>query len=196
MSLPVITNVYRCTLPWIAADGVAPVNVFHVKSATAETASAVGTAIGTLLGSVAHLFASTYSAYQLNTVEVLPLDGSSATEPSSFSTTGGGATGSPIPSSAALVKFGTGLRGSAHRGRLYLGPVGESAVSAGQLDDTPRSQMQTAWDAFWGELIGGTPSLELCVASYKHASAAVITSLLVETPLGTQRRRQDQVSGS
>ena len=43
--LPVISNVYRCTLDWNPAHGVTPRNVFHVLSEASSTATLVGAAV-------------------------------------------------------------------------------------------------------------------------------------------------------
>ena len=48
--------------------------------------------------------------------------------------------------------------------------------------------MQTAWNTFLAAM--STAGVKLCVASYKYATQTEVTTLLVESPLGTIRRRQ------
>jgi hypothetical protein len=48
--------------------------------------------------------------------------------------------------------------------------------------------MQTEWDAFVAQLL--SDNNPLVVASYKLASSANVTSEVVESETGTQRRRQ------
>jgi len=125
-------------------------------------------------------------------VDVTPLDGTSATAdyatglPAKWK---GGVTAGDViqPQTAVVVKLLTAVRGRSYRGRIFLPFVADSVTSPGILASGTQGTMQTAWTTFFGALT--TDSWELVVASYKHSSATAVTSVLVESQVGTQRRR-------
>lgn len=194
MPLPIIANVFRVTLDWARADGIAPRNVIHVEDpAHGRSEGDVGTAIGAQLGAIGHQFDCVSSLYVLGSVNVLKLDGSSASVNVPFSATSGQASGDVMPAVAGVLSLRTDQRGPQGRGRLYLGPMGEGVQSAGVLSPTVVSAMATAWETFRTNLGTLTPPLPWVVASYKHAVARDILSVTMDSLVGTQRRRQDQL---
>lgn len=66
-------------------------------------------------------------------------------------------------------------------------------MAAGILDSTVQSQMQSAWDTFHAACTAASPSVDLSVISRKFESASLVGGLLVESAMGTQRRRQTQL---
>ena len=193
MSLPVITDVWRVTLLWGSYGGVTPRNVFHVYCAGGAADTQVAAALTTALNAHQDMWDAVSTDYSLDSFDLLGLDGASSTSKHMISATTGSATGDTIPSSAALVKFTTGRRGPRNRGRMFLGPVGEGAVSGGYLQNPTLGNVQTAFNGFLAALGAGSTALALVVASYKHASFALVTSVVVENKLGTMRRRQQQL---
>lgn len=189
--LPVIADTYRVTLNWSNYNGVTPRNVFHVRAASSSEPE-VAVTIGPLFGD--SMFQAMSSGQVLTSITVIALDGISASYEYPLPTeVGGGASGDTIPASAAIVKLGTDTRGPRGRGRVFLGPVCESAQSSGFLNDDPQSTMQTAWMAFVTAMADATPAMSLVVASYVHADENLVTALRVEGLVGTQRRRQEQL---
>lgn len=192
--LPVIANVFRVSMPWQGGI-VHPVNVFHVKSATSSTASDVGDAIDeALLGLTGDPWNSIHEDYTCPTLEIIELDGASATFAKNLDhIPQGAATGPEVPNTCGVVSFHTDQRGSRGRGRMYVGPVGEDIINDGELQPSNAADMLTGWEELITNLPSSTPSLQLVIASYVHADSHQVTSVRVDNILGTQRRRQDQL---
>lgn len=198
--LPVIPNTFRVSLIWNLTNPVhVPVNVIHIRATS--TGVTPGGVMSGLEGSVtANMWASVWSAVGINTVNIIPLDGTSAT--STFTTSGGAkwsgaVAGEGTPQVAALIKLGTGLRGRNHRGRVYLPYTAEGANGGGILIAPYQANLQTGWSTFQTNLnaLGPVP-LELGVASYMRdhggtgASFQKATAITAELYTATQRRRQ------
>lgn len=195
--LPTIANVYRVTFNWSAVDGVTPRNVIHLHAASSNEAS-LGANIDTAIAAMAspsHMFHACNDAQVCADVDILKLDGTSATVnyPLATHLTGGQGSGQIIPQGCALVSFHTIFRGPAHRGRVYVGPIAESAQSNGVVDSTSRGLMLAAWNAFHASGLGSSPGFDLAVASYVHASWASVATIRVDSIAATQRRRINQL---
>jgi hypothetical protein len=76
---------------------------------------------------------------------------------------------------------------------MYIGPIRETAQIDGHTDPTGQGNVLAGFGNFQNELEGSTPVVTLVVASYRLAEAHTVTSFRVDTPLGTQRRRQQQL---
>lgn len=191
--LPVIANVFRVTWKWQISTnpGVNGENVLNFRAVPGpSTPLALFTALD------AHTTNNQFAALQANAnifeVDIIPLDGVGATQTFHYtSAKGGSVTGDYTVQTAALLTLRTDFRGPRHRGRLYLPFVGEGGTSDGVLDPTAQATMNTAWQAFVTAMDGA--GFPLVVASYKHADANPVTSQLVETVTGTQRRRVDRL---
>jgi len=196
--LPVIANVFRLTTRWTSSAGGLAENVMHFLAA-ASTANDVSTDFA---ASITQTMWGPVSAQAwMPSYDVIKLDGSAATVSftggSSGKWQGGGGNTDPEVAPAALVKMQTGLRGQANRGRIYLPFVAEGQAGNGALAGAIVTSTQTAWDAFLAAMTaaGDLP----VVASYDRlgggagAHATVIVKYVVETILGTQRRRQTRL---
>lgn len=191
MPLPVISNVYRVSLNWHHATLGNAVNVLHIQAA-AVTSAAVAAAIDANV--TANMWAQVSQSAVVTSVQVIRLDGSAGTytlATSGAKWTGNGGVGDVIPNNAEVISLGTGLRGPAHRGRLYLPFVTEAAQANGSI--VGAATTQTAWNAFFTAMTGG--AWLLVVASYLHSSAAIVTSITVKPFVATQRRRLDRLKG-
>lgn len=191
--LPVISNVYRISPRWLGTNP--PANVFHVRSAAPQTASVIGAAIGSALSGVAlDIYSGVVNTYSFTSVDVLPLDGTSATVTVPLGVTVAGAgSGDPIREAAFVVSLHTAQRGSRGRGRQYVGPLVEAEQSAGIALPARTAILTTGWLGFKTNLAAGTPSLELVIASYVHADAHPVTSIRTDSVIGVQRRRLDRI---
>jgi hypothetical protein len=139
----------------------------------------------------------------ISEISVTPLDGVSGTFihlTGSGSRFAGGQAGDFSPASAMLMKFVTGLRGRDNRGRIFLPFIGEPSMINGFVDETDRVAMQSAWRDFRTNLsVDATTPCEMVVASYDRlhggasAHATQVATIIAESPLGTQRRRQDRL---
>jgi hypothetical protein len=189
MSLPVISNVYRCTWNFTNTGSGIPAeahNVLHVRT-TSEDEAGIANAMNTLLnGASAQILYGISSNFLLESISVLKLDGTSGTVVTTVTGSGGIAGGDFISQGCYVASHRTGLGGPAHRGRTYMGPYPESAQSNGNLDFTGHD-VQGAWDDFRTGLSGD--GVEFVVASYKLASASGVISTSFSPHLFTQRRR-------
>lgn len=144
----------------------------------------------------ANMWAHTGTDVRIDQLTVTPLDGSGAsivhTVASASKWKGPETPGQTIPQASVIVKLNTDFRGRSYRGRVFLPWPLEAKCDSGRYDSAQAATQNTAWDTFIAAM--GTASHELGVASYKHASFALVTSHDVETYLGTQRRRQPRPS--
>lgn len=191
MALPVISNVFRCTWNWRHATKPSAHNILHVKSAgdVFDVANAWDNAFASQ-ANASHMGWAITNGYTLDDIDILPLDGVSGTTNHNIAatrTTSGGT--DSIYQGAAVVTLQTGLAGQSRRGRVFLGPVGESAQQDGVIASAGITVMQPAWNALLSGLLAWTTPAELQVASYKLADSEPVSSVVVRTYLGSQRRR-------
>jgi hypothetical protein len=190
MPLPVIDKTYRISAMWSDTNsGRTAVNVFHVRTPGVSTAVTVGSNI--LANVTQAMWDWAAGTCAIDKFVVLPLDGVTAgvevatARPAKCT---GGGLGESIPQVAGIVKFGTGLRGPAHRGRIFIPFVGEGEQSGGRLIDV--AAVAAAWAAFNTALAASTSAAVLVVASYKLGTASNVTTITAEPVTATQRRRQ------
>lgn len=141
-----------------------------------------------------NLFWPMLSTQTCTAFDILPLDGTSAAETHGVSAPWhGAATGECIPAAAYVLSLKTPIRGSAGRGRMFIGPIRETAQTDGFTDTTGRGNVVAGGANLQTALQAQSPVCELVVASYAHATANTVTSFRCDLPLGTQRRRQNQL---
>lgn len=189
-SLPVITDVFRVALTWHNASLPRPAaNVMHFRSATLNAEGVWGVLDADV---VTAMWDQTDANSAVVDVSVTPLDGTSVTfsaTPAGTKWKGGIGPGTDCtPQVASIVKLLTATRGRSYRGRVFLPFVSEDANDSGFLASATQVAMQSAWSTFLATAAGD--DLQLVVASYKHATAADVTVLQVESLLATQRDRQ------
>ena len=194
MPLPVIPDVFRVSMPWTGGV-VSPVNVLHVATTAPSNGSDVAQAFDDALAGLSqdpwHCLADVYLC---PVIDVLELDGTSATVAHTMGNIPqGGVTGEELPNCAGIVSLHTTERGSRGRGRQYVGPTTEPTVSFGSLDPAVAAFMFTGWTELIANLLGGALPLILGIASYVHANFHPVTSLRIDSIVGTQRRRLDQL---
>jgi hypothetical protein len=191
MPLPVIANTYRVALDYTdSATGQSATNVIHVRQASTDAIAIAGVVDAAAAINVMYQAPATASLEQ---IKCTPLDGSGSTHtriPTNAHWVGG-SSGDFIPGASVVVSYGTDLRGRSHRGRIYLPFVCESLQGDGSISSGTATIIREAWEATSGAIIAAGAAQ--VIASYKLASAADITSWLVLTGLGTQRRRQTRV---
>lgn len=189
-SLPVIANCYRVALNWVHSSGQHAENVMHFRR-LASTAAAVAALVDANV--TANMWNQLSSGAVVTSIDVTPLDGSSATV--RLATSGAKWTGSDagdfLVAPAALVSLRTGVRGRSYRGRVYRPFPGEVSVSNGVLSAGGVTASQTAWTTFVAAM--NTASCQLVVASYLHQTTADVTTAIVENVLATIRRRQTRL---
>jgi hypothetical protein len=127
--------------------------------------------------------------WAFSTVDILPLDGTSATNTRPVTAAGSLTSGDWIFGTAAVLTIKTPQRGSRGRGRVYLGPLAESKLTNGLLVDP--STCVGAWSAFLSDM--QSDGFNLGVASYVHADFHVASSLTMSIIPGQIRRRNDQL---
>lgn len=190
MPLPFIEGVHRVTLNWTGPNGTDAANVMHFQDGGTDAA-----ALWAILepNVVANMFNCVSHDAIITTVDILPLDGISATQSFNAPATAlwrGETVAEAVFATAAVVKLRTGERGRSKRGRIYLPYVAETAQVTGTVGIGALAAMQAAWDTFKANMLADDAPLG--VASYKLAVWTPLTTLLVEGALGTQRRRQSR----
>ena len=198
--LPVIPNVYRCTLNWRhTTTSQTAKNVIHLETTTSgHTPGQVFTTLDASV--VAGLWGTISNNAGVDSVDIIPLDGSTATTNWSTARTtkwvGNVADPSFAPQVSALIKLQTTFRGRHRRGRIYLPFTAELAFSNGNLGSGIVTPMQTAWTDFLASLATAAVPCHLTIAAYDRAhsgAGALSTNVFtatVETLTATQRRRQ------
>lgn len=191
-SLPVIAGAFRCTLNWAGgSSGNQSHNVIHVLSPTA-TVTQIVAALATAINANPATFSMMDSPVALESVSVLPLDGSSGTSvlapPVTVNVSTG--TGNLVPEAAIGVTFYTGLSGPRHRGRIFIGPLTEDNIANGLYVPT-LATVTNAWNSFLTSLRTALPGSVggLGVASYVHADINAVTLCSAHADLRTQVRR-------
>lgn len=203
--LPVIANTYRCAINWTHGSGQKASNVMHFR---APTLDAVGVANAIDSNVTTNMWNNVLAAATVTSLYVTKLDGVAA---SYIKTTSGakwsGTAGASdwAPNVASIVSFRTAKRGQRNRGRIYLPFQAETNTTAGVLPAGVAAN-QTAWNTFLTAM--ATATCSLVVASYGRSEyiknhqlvtavwtpeANDVTSIVVETTLGTQRRRQSRL---
>lgn len=194
--LPTIANCVRVTLNWSTSGGVRPHNVFHLITAS-EDGTAIGAALDDAFQDNPDAFQALDDSYNLETYSILPLDGSSATQEVVAATTGapitGGGSGELIPAAAAVLSFRTLQRGSRGRGRMFIGPVSEAALTDGQIVSSYLGAMVGSWELIDDALTASPIDASLGVASYVHGEVGGVSQISMRSPAGTMRRRQNQL---
>jgi hypothetical protein len=188
-ALPVIADVYRCTVHWANVAGGQPVealNVLHFRT-TEHDEEEISTILAANLAAHADEALRCLSvSFALRSIDVLPLDGSTATQTFSMDGTNGQGGSDYIPQGAVVVSLHTGIRGPKGRGRIYVGPCGEAEQNKGDLSGNAATTA-AGWNAIKTALDG--LELFLVVASYVHGVANGVSSISCDTRLRTQRRR-------
>lgn len=196
MPLPTIANCYRCSVHQTLGT-VDIWNVFHVHSEGTDTPADIGEI-------VANGWAGTDSFRAMQTddvnyieVNVLLLDGVSATVNTAWGTTGAAATGDggstgETSVSAMIFTAQTGLGGRSHRGRYFIAGVGHSYIDAEGTrwnNGSPTSVPGKCGNAFIGLVNAALDDGYVAVASYELADDFLVTNMLARPYMGTQRRR-------
>jgi hypothetical protein len=127
--------------------------------------------------------------WAFTSIDLLKLDGTSATSTKAVSAQGSLTSGDWANAVAGVISLKTPQRGARGRGRLFLGPVAESQISLGLLNSV--TSISVAWEAF--RVAMNAAGASLVVASYQHADQHAVTSLIMHTLPGTMRRRNDQL---
>ena len=194
MELPVIGNVFRCTVnQQLASFPMA--NVFHVFNSSSPSPDDVALAVAGSWAGTNSLTSVQSTGVAYLSVDVIPLDGATGSASVDFSTAphqGGQHAGEPVPPQvAATISVSTNGRGRSRRGRMYVGGIPLSYIDEDTLqwDLSSYGEILGAFDTFVGLLQDADPNLFFGVASYLHASFATATSWTLSPQTGTQRLR-------
>jgi hypothetical protein len=187
MALPVITGVWRCALLWDATDSSHAVNVMHVRGTELLYTDVRDAFVDNVQTGQ---FAGVSELAHVPTMQLTPLDGTSPTRELSVTGWVGEGGSDFIPQAAGIVKWNTDKRGRSYRGRNYLPYAPESGQSGGSWVGDTITVPQTAWELWLAGM--GSAGVDPVIASYKHATAELITSVTWEKELGTMRPRQER----
>jgi hypothetical protein len=143
---------------------------------------------------IANMIPSLHSAYVYDSCDTFDLgDPSAGGGTASGSATAGAAGASSAGTQVcAIATLKTALRGKSYQGRSFLSPVTAAAVASnGQtLDGGWRTLIQASYDGYMSDVAGGIgDDGKLVIASPTLGTYEDVTSILVRSYLGTQRRR-------
>lgn len=192
--LPTIGNAVRVTLNWSSNLGITPRNVMHLITASADEQE-IGEAIEAAAVTNVDMFQAIDDAFTLISLSILLLDGTTPTYEYTLVSDDvkGGGSGEQIPAAAAVLSMRTSQRGPRGRGRLYLGPVSEAALTDGRISESYRVAMVNSWDDFQDDLVASPIVASIGVASYAHAEINGVNTFSMRQAAGTLRRRQNQL---
>lgn len=187
MTLPIIPFCFRCVFHWNSLGGADhAVSVQHFSSpdlALDSVAAAIDASVQT------HQFEGLTDDTIAETVDVTPLDGTTATQTFGLNNWhGSSGSGDPLIGQAIMVEGQTGIRGPSNRGRLFLPSPVESVVTTGELILANANEIAAAWNDYQTALIAA--DLAMGVASYTLQVFNPYVSFKVPTRLGRIRRRQ------
>lgn len=188
MPLPTITDVYRCAIQSGGA-GIADsaVNVVHLKTTTLSLAD-LNTALQNRWAAAFRQFIPTLWAW--DQVSITPLNGS-ATVNFPWTDDQPSSTQACLPLQVACcVSWRTGIAGRSHRGRSYIGPLGNNFTDP-SVPDRISATPFAAIDGNAASLITGLASDDatLVVASYTLATADEVTNNVTNPRICTVRKR-------
>jgi hypothetical protein len=201
--LPVISKTARVALRWTeSGTGQTAVNVIHIGwTPSAMTPALIFEALQDAM--TASMWENTVGTASITDIDVTILDGTTATvgfptgSPANMT---GSTSGEFVPAAAAIVKFQTGLRGRANRGRLFTPFTGEGSMVDGHILAINIPSWQAAWALFQTNLQADADGpFSHVVASYdrRHggvgAKATAVDNYVAEAALATQRRRQSRL---
>lgn len=133
------------------------------------------------------------SNWAFQSMEITPLDG--LTAPSFFAFTGGAhgtASGDIVPGYCNVISQRTAVRGPRGRGRMYIGPTTEGALTSGRFLTANLTTIAASWGAFDANMAGD--GIQPVVASYVHSDAHDVVSIRADQSAGIQRRRQRRIA--
>jgi hypothetical protein len=191
--LPILAGVTRTALNYTFAPGGTATNVIHIFSALdpVSLADLIEDSVPTT-GSA--MWAPMSSSARLSSLDLLPLDGTTATytrELDTLSQYYGQGGGPAMLAVAALVRVQTATRGRSNQGRIFIPFVGESVYDNGRILSSPVDDCTNGWNEFRDNLLAGDANV--VVASYKHRDAHEATSFSCRVKAATQRRRQERL---
>jgi hypothetical protein len=194
MPLPVIAGIYRVSVNQLIGDE--PIaNVLHFSATGSPTAAAVGAAFALGWGKTGGISALQSTQLLYKTWHVTPLDGSSIGADGDFSLANkqaGANVSAPVPVNSCLVlTLNTGLRGRSQRGRIYFAGIASSQVDSPAAHWAPGTLTAavTEWGVMVSHWASGTPALAPVVASYRLATANLVSGVVARRDFGTQRKR-------
>jgi len=198
-ALPVITGAVKVSFIWTATGTPLAVTTLGFTTTVTDL-----TAFATIVeGAVtAGMWAHTTTGYSINSVHYFAYDGVTPTLIRPVTGTqwaGSAAPGDVVVAPAVLVSLRTVARGPWARGRMYLPFPAESSVSNGSLGGALVTSMQAVWNTFRTTTNGQAATMAVITLATnagpppRSPVARPVTSLTVEAPLATLRRRQDRL---
>jgi hypothetical protein len=187
--LPEIADTYRVVFNW-NVDNIVNVTHFHADE---KTPKLIYDAIEAHVTD--NMWSTNLNSHKITSVEVTPLDGTGATytkTTDASSKWGGTLSGDAIMNCASVLSQHTVFRGPANRGRMFIGPMAEGALSNGIINTATRGAMESAWTTFQIAMIGA--DIQHVVASYRHQTAITVLNYSVREAAGTMRRRQSRLA--
>lgn len=186
----IIPNVYRVGIYGVSG-GQEVVNVVGVRGSAAGQAQGAADAVRAAWKVTNGPLSQKPSQYVFDHVSAMDLSSADGAIVEVFDGTAGaqGAQNLATNGSCALVKWNGGTRSGSTRGRMYFGPLSETAVNADgrTLSSSFLTALGTAITAFRNSLSGA--GFPLCVVSPTTSTSTLVTTSTIESVIATQRRR-------
>lgn len=182
----IIPETYLVSIKGVSG-GQDVVNVIGVR-APANTAISVATAVQgawKTAGGPMSKMPSTYQLIEFKAMSLASANGDVYAVPDSTAGTAGSSLATN--GACALVTFGNGTRAKSTKGRMYFGPLLESAINADGRTLAAAGGFTTAFQAFKAAL--EINQREWVVISRKNSSTSPISIIQTQSVIATQRRR-------
>lgn len=204
---PNLDGVFRVAMEWTdTLTGQQAVNVLHVSNQAGPSPDPGVVAADLDSSAHAGMFASIPSTANVTRCVIVELKpGGSFGEFDLINWVGSDTSGDGfMPAVSALVQLGSGVRGMASRGRIFLPFTQESVAANGRLGTAAHGTLQGAWETFIGNLPAASAAeMQLAIVSlmfrdpttgnYVAPNYQYVSAITVDPILCTQRRRQDRV---
>lgn len=192
MPLPVISDVFRVAFSANLGGGGTCANVLHVSAPAASATDVLDVIKAT---PDADNWYTEVVASDNFLITVTPLDGVSASVQDFAENLAGESTGETVYEASIVLKLHTPLRGREHRGRQYIGPLPEGALTAGVVSSTAVGFTLDRFRTAVASWLLADPVITLGVASYKDATFEAVDLVSATQQQRTQRRRLRRVTG-
>lgn len=190
MPLPIIPDVFQCTISWSnpAVPRPASTTLHFLDTVGTQTEQNLITDFDTNV--TATMWNSMKSDTVATEIRVTKLDGVSAGVTNTITAAAkwsGVGTGNAIPQGAHVISIKSAQRGSRGRNRIYLPFVAEDRQDAGVITPATVAAMTTAWVTFSTAM--GVSGWSLQAVSALHSDTNDVTTLIAKPFMATQRRR-------
>jgi hypothetical protein len=214
MALPILANVFQAVLNWSTVGGQEAKNVLYFETTAAGDEASLAAAIDA--STHANQFDAVSDEAAAHSVSIRPLDGITAPTPFPLAHWAGSGAHPFAPGVSTVISLYTDHAGKSGRGRMYLPFTPDNASNDGLLADATVVNLTTAWNAFQAAMLAAHWAWDVVSTITHHTHTVhnvdhsvtrgiplgpavpaqhVISRVVPQKVLGTQRRRQSRLRG-